>query len=384
MMRILKGDALSVLRTVPEASFDAAFCDPPYHLTTGKRGGSGQASENLKHPGGRSRATTGFMGKAWDGGDVAFRPETWVEVLRVLKPGAPLLAFGGTRTFHRLACAIEDGGFILADTLCWLHGQGFPKGHAQLKPAWEPITLAWKKGPRVLAIDAGRIPANGDKLGGGKRSSVSEGWDRPWKHDPEQVAASIDRGKAEQAKAEALGRWPANVLLDEEAGEQLDAQSGDRPGGAAQLKRRAGIGLHPNGSGTEAESRINFGDSGGASRFFYCAKASRSERGEGNTHPTVKPLKLCEYLARLILPPTKNPHLVVPFAGSMSEVMGGILAGWKNITAIEREVEYCRIGEKRIADLLSTLQLNDKSDKEISGSAKRGRLRSLSQKGARA
>src|SRR5881227_386835 len=111
--RILTGDVSAVLRKLPDASFDGCFCDPPYGLS--------------------------FMGKQWDRGVPS--ADVWAEVLRVLKPGAPLMAFGGTRTFHRLACAIEDAGFILTDTLCWLHGQGFPKGRAQLKPAWEPITL---------------------------------------------------------------------------------------------------------------------------------------------------------------------------------------------------------------------------------------------------
>src|SRR5579859_7715590 len=125
--RILQGDVIEQLKTLPDASVDAVVTDPPYHLTTGKKGGTGEASVNLESPHGRARVTTGFMGKEWDGGDVAFRPETWREVLRVLKPGGYLLAFGGTRTYHRMVCAVEDAGFEIRDQIGWVFGSGFPK-----------------------------------------------------------------------------------------------------------------------------------------------------------------------------------------------------------------------------------------------------------------
>ena len=139
-----QGDSREVLKTLAENSVDAIVCDPPYHLTTGKKGGSGEASVNLESPYGRARVTTGFMGMTWDGGDVANQPEVWVEALRVAKPGAWLLAFGGTRTFHRMACAIEDAGWELRDApvrghvhqpedcpwlMGWMYGGGFPKSH---------------------------------------------------------------------------------------------------------------------------------------------------------------------------------------------------------------------------------------------------------------
>src|SRR3954464_12764101 len=94
------------LAELADESVDAIVTDPPYHLTTGKKGGSGPASLNVNSPAGRSRVTTGFMGKAWDGGGIAFNVEMWAEVLRVLKPGGHVLSFGGTRTYHRMACAI--------------------------------------------------------------------------------------------------------------------------------------------------------------------------------------------------------------------------------------------------------------------------------------
>ena len=99
--RLIRGDCVQAMKRLKADSIDAVVCDPPYEL--------------------------GFMGKSWDQAGVAFDPKTWVEALRVLKPGGHLLAFGGTRTFHRLTCAIEDAGFEIRDCLMWLHGSGFPK-----------------------------------------------------------------------------------------------------------------------------------------------------------------------------------------------------------------------------------------------------------------
>ncbi|MHB1641192.1 MAG: DNA methyltransferase [Acidithiobacillus sp.] len=130
---VLEGYLLSILPTLPDHHFDAVLCDPPYHLTQNSRKGSKQPGDGGKTPYGRHRVGTdiansrGFMSQTWDGGDVAFRPETWIEVMRVMKPGAYLMAFGGSRTFHRLAVALEDAGFILVDTLMWIYGSGFPK-----------------------------------------------------------------------------------------------------------------------------------------------------------------------------------------------------------------------------------------------------------------
>ena len=100
---ILQGDCLEVLATLPENSIDTCITDPPYEL--------------------------GFMGKKWDSSGIAFQPETWQAVYRVLKPGALLLSFGGTRTYHRMVCAIEDAGFEIRDTIAWVYGSGFPKSY---------------------------------------------------------------------------------------------------------------------------------------------------------------------------------------------------------------------------------------------------------------
>lgn len=131
-MNLVHGDCLEVMATFEPESIDAIVTDPPYDLTSGKRGGTGAASVNLDSPYGRARIGTGngpggFMGKAWDATGIAFRPETWAEALRIAKPGAHLLAFGGTRTYHRLACAIEDAGWEVRDCLVWAYASGFPK-----------------------------------------------------------------------------------------------------------------------------------------------------------------------------------------------------------------------------------------------------------------
>lgn len=129
MNTLYNGDMLDILKTLPENSISTCITDPPYHLTSivKRFGGENAAPAKYGTDGVFSRASQGFMGQSWDGGDIAFQPETWAAVYRVLKPGAYLLAFGGTRTFHRMVCAVEDAGFIPVDTIVWAHGQGFPK-----------------------------------------------------------------------------------------------------------------------------------------------------------------------------------------------------------------------------------------------------------------
>jgi DNA modification methylase len=122
------GDCLDVLWLLDENTIDSCVTDPPYHLTNNN--GTRSPYPGQYTPIGKpTQPKGGFMGKQWDGGDIAFRPEVWAAVYRVLKPGAHLLAFGGTRTFHRMVCAIEDAGFEIRDTIAWLYGSGFPKSH---------------------------------------------------------------------------------------------------------------------------------------------------------------------------------------------------------------------------------------------------------------
>jgi DNA modification methylase len=125
------GDCLDVLARLDECLLDSCVTDPPYHLTSivQRFGAENAVPAQFGSDGRYARASAGFMGRKWDGGNIAFRPETWVAVYRVLKPGGYLLAMGGTRTYHRMACAIEDAGFEIRDTISWLYGSGFPKSH---------------------------------------------------------------------------------------------------------------------------------------------------------------------------------------------------------------------------------------------------------------
>ena len=474
---VLVGDVGSLPLAV--GSFDALISDPPYGLS--------------------------FMGRKWDHGVPPAK--TWKEVLRCLKPGAFLMAFGGTRTFHRLTCAIEDAGTEIRDCMMWLYGQGFVKNHnvskaldkaagaerevvgrtkgcgsnagtgclgwnraedevdrteydltlpatpeaqrwdgwgTALSPSWEPVVLARKPldgtvahncvthGCGALNVDGGRIGTDD----GYKTNCVTQGINTA----QTSYAPAVGRRTFEPSQN---GRWPANVLLshtpdcrcvghrkvkghkgyphgpggksmqysddtsrgadvrpnawpghaDADGTETvevwdcvpgcpvrlLDEQSGESRAGKDTGRRGtggmwSGISNHPCGP--------QYGDTGGASRFFYCAKASRSEREIGlerftprnvndgrktsidnpyqrgdtprrNTHPTVKPIDLCRYLATLLLPPPRpdgSPRrILVPFSGSGSEMIGCLLAGWDEVVGIERDAEYARIARARIA-----------------------------------
>jgi hypothetical protein len=238
--RIVHGEALEVLRTLPANCADAIVTDPPYEL--------------------------GFMGKKWDATGIAYSVELWREVLRVLKPGGHLLAFGGTRTYHRMTCAIEDAGFEIRDCVAWMYGTGFPKslngpwGGTALKPAHEPIVLARKPligtvAANVQAHGTGALNVDGCRIGLAPGDQKSEGgrFDRG---DYKGQQGGVAFGKAERCgtNTDNLGRWPANVCLDEEAAALLDAQSGtltsgnagapSRPrlaAGAATLARSSGM-----------------------------------------------------------------------------------------------------------------------------------------------
>lgn len=319
------GDCIEAMRGMPESSVDAIVTDPPYHLTTDKKGGTGPASVDLESPYGRSRVTTGFMGMTWDGGDIAFRPEVWREALRVLKPGGHLLAFGGSRTYHRLAAAIEDAGFEIRDQIMWIYGSGFPKSHnldgawsgwgTALKPAHEPICVARKP-------LAGTVAANMLAHGTG--------------------ALNIDGCRV----GDAGGRWPANVIHDGSA-EVLQAFP-DAKGQQGDLKEtgrpRPSIGRFGDMAPPRAHpARIETETS--AARFFYCAKASKSDRGVENIHPTVKPTDLMRYLCRLVTPP--GGLVLDPFMGSGSTGKAAILEGFRFV-GCELQPEYIEIARARI------------------------------------
>lgn len=371
---IHEGDCRSILPTLPEACVDAIVTDPPYHLTTGKKGGSGEASVNLESPYGRARIGTGFMGMKWDGGDVAFDPETWRHAMRVLKPGGYLLAFSGTRTYHRMVCAIEDAGFEIRDQIGWLYGSGFPKSHngewggTALKPAWEPIVMArkpligtvetnWREhGTGALNIDGCRV---GDEVRHAAFTSLA-----PCHGNALGAAGTQEARRGTQGEAKTyVGRWPANIIHDGsdevlEAFPQAPCQLADASTSASSGKTQNVYGAMKRGNSeasrdSENEGAVGFKmkpgarrlDAGSAARFFYCAKASKSDRGEGNVHPTVKPTELMRYLCRLVTP--AGGLVLDPFMGSGSTAKAARLEGLRFV-GCELSAEYIEIATRRI------------------------------------
>lgn len=183
-VRVEHGDSRDVIKALPDASIDAVVTDPPYALVSiqkrfGKPGSAAAKSEDAT--GVYKRASAGFMGQQWDTGEVAFDPAFWADVLRVMKPGAHLLAFSGTRTYHRMACAIEDAGFEIRDQIGWLYGSGFPKSHdvskgidkaagavggrgpSKADPRWQGRNPAALSGGRVALRDTlGPVCADSD------------------------------------------------------------------------------------------------------------------------------------------------------------------------------------------------------------------------------
>jgi site-specific DNA-methyltransferase (adenine-specific) len=371
------------LQELADSSIDACVCDPPYHLTNITRPDMGEKAtpynrRNTHIP------KTGFMGQTWDGGDVAFQPETWAEVLRVLKPGGHLVAFSGTRTYHRMAVAIEDAGFevrdrildlIASDThvrnflsglspeqrgaffkcieesrfggeLAWTFGSGFPKslnlGDGQgtaLKPAHEPICLARKPligsvASNVLAHGTGALNIDGCRIEGVK-PQVTQGINS----NPSSFNVTSERRTSGDPHE---GRWPANLCHD--GSDEVLAGFPDADGAVSNGKR-VGNGY---GEGFGAmEQAPSYADSGSAARFFYCAKTTTEERGEGNNHPTVKPQALMRWLVRLVTPP--GGTVLDPFMGSGST---GLAADAEQFDFIgcEMSSEYAAIAEKRIRD----------------------------------
>jgi len=461
--KIICGDCIEVMKGMPDNSIDTIITDAPYELN--------------------------FMSKGWDRTGVAFQVSTWQEVLRVAKPGATLLCFGGTRTFHRLACAIEDAGWIIKDCIMYMYGSGFPKAsdisqildkdecrkqleeklgrkptkeefkkawegfrkvigskcmhypdtenwsnksnaytdnsnatvkiapgtygenftrpitapatpeatlwngwksHG-LKPAYEPILLcvkpnegsyannALKWGVAGLNIDGGRISCNLDKedLSRGRKSDNNTTYFT-------KKNADIHLYPSPQ------GRFPANIILDEESARMLDEMSGNT---SITGKRKNPLKSYHQPEGGEWFGRHNhngaeYQDTGGASRFFYCAKASKSERNRGcenlywldgkfttkeiyekldkeneenkdnknfkrhniargNIHPTVKSLALMIYLVKLTLMPNKDQIYLDNFCGSGTTAMACKETGRKYI-AIDNDKEYVEIAQCRV------------------------------------
>jgi len=369
MWELFNGDCLHVMRNMAAESVDSIVTDPPYGLS--------------------------FMGKDWDRG-VPGSP-FWVEALRVAKPGAHLLAFGGTRMFHRLACAIEDAGWEIRDCVMWVHGMGFPKSHnigkaidrergaermvigdnpnnrknrksgivfqtnrdkskittpstvdaarwegwgTALKPAWEPVLVCRKPiaAGMTVAVNVVRYGTGAVNVEACRIGSTVETWPSSRSYGGKTSCNFTSSKITHRAQATGFvpsGRWPANLIHD----------------GSEEV-------IDPLGS---------------AARFFYCAKADATDRNEGcdslplrdagsrtgdidgslraeplqrrNNHPTVKPNDLMRWLCRLVTPP--GGTVLDPFMGSGSTGKAAIAEGFRFV-GIDLSTGFCDIAAARI------------------------------------
>lgn len=425
LVTLYHGDCLDVLRTLPDASVDSVVTDPPYGLEfMGKEWDAPwKASGDVVHdPATVGGFQDGNGGNAFsrsrirygDGDMVGFQQwcEQWAtECLRVLKPGGHLLAFGGTRTWHRLACAVEDAGFEVRDSIAWLYGSGFPKsldvskaidkgegiwrGRAgavvsgngsmsapnyertdkgspatpearawqgwgtALKPAFEPVVVARKPlagtvAANVLAHGTGALNIDGCRIEFASEADERESKDKNRHADfgtaPGGNEVYGDFSMVERTNYDPPGRWPANVVLDESQAAELDRQSGVT---SSNTRQPTGVDTRgiPDGNTPlirrhDTNSR-GHDDEGGASRFFYVAKAPTTERPRHGevAHPTVKPLDLMRWLVRLVTPP--GGVVLEPFAGSGTTAEACVIEGFRCI-AIEREADYLPLIVQRL------------------------------------
>lgn len=321
------GDSLTVLPTLAEASVDAVVTDPPYEL--------------------------GFMGKSWDATGIAYNVDLWRQVLRVLKPGGHLLAFSGSRTYHRMTCAIEDAGFEIRDQIMWVYGSGFPKSKnldgawkgwgTALKPAHEPIVLARKPligtvAENVLAHGTGALNVDGTRVGVETRYNGPSG-NKAGGNSLKMSTNGMPQGVQGHIVE---GRWPANLIHD--GSEEVLAKFPNTKGGVA-FRSKSGGNTFGGDKAKPPMENLGYNDTGSAARFFYCAKASKADRDEGNKHPTVKPTTLMRYLCKLVTPP--GGVVLDPFLGSGSTGKAAVLEGF-NFIGIEREAEYHAIATARV------------------------------------
>lgn len=354
---IIHGDCYEYMKTMKRNTIDSIITDPPYLI--------------------------GFMNKNWDKTNVSIDVNMWRECFEVLKPGGFLLSFSSTRNYHRIVCAIEDAGFEIKDCIQWLYGSGLPKGldiqkaidklgkdgeqwegwKTQLKPACELVCVAQKPisekniaenilkwGVGAFNIDACRIPHNEPQKITKRKARVDDA-----------VFSKNSCGfKSENttlASANEKGRFPTNVIIDEEVADGIDKQVGKitkSTGGRTDNFFRDNNEIYGKGKSDIKHKDPGYGDEGGVSRYFYCPKASKSERNincedlpKGNTHVSVKPLKLMEYLVKLVTP--QGGMVLDPFMGSGTTCIAAKNVGCQYI-GIEKEQEYFDIAERRIDD----------------------------------
>jgi site-specific DNA-methyltransferase (adenine-specific) len=380
-VNLFAGDCLDVLDSLPENSVDSCVVDPPYHLTSivKRFGAPGSVPAQHGKDGAFARQSRGFMSSVWDGGDIAFRPETWAKVLRVLKPGAYIVAFASTRGVWRMGVAIEDAGFINHPMLAWCFATGFPKatrikaegydgwryGGQALKPAIEPIYMGQKpfeKGlsgtENVLRWGTGALNIDGCRVEG----EFESGWSKSGSKASENVAMSGANYDRDPKPDDARGRWPANLIHD--GSEEVLEAFPETTSGELQPHHKRGETLNVYGASNGAPPSRDFGgDKGSAARFFYSSKADAEDR-LGSKHPTVKPLDLMQYLCRLITPP--NGTVLDCFAGTGTTGEAAWREGF-NAILIERETEYQ-------ADIARRMELAVKPAKRAAVAKTKGKL----------
>ena len=374
--KLVCGNNLKITATWPSNYFDSIITDPPYEL--------------------------GFMGKSWDSSGIAYSVPLWKQLLRVSKPGAFLLCFGGTRTYHRVVCAIEDAGWEIRDCMMWLYGSGFPKSHniskaidkaagakrkvigekkklqsygfegnncfgdgkdrggiqqittpatplaevwegygTALKPAWEPIIVAMKPLDGTFAhnaeahsvaglnIDGGRIPANQeDRFGGGSLNSPHQGFMANTQNTYKKGTGFRDDTSQ--------GRWPANLILNEEVAEGEPWKRYFYTAKASKKERNLGC---------EKLEEKQYSHDGRDKPIENAYQ--RNESRASNNHPTVKPLAIIKYLCTLLKMPNPNQVILDPFMGSGTTGMACKSLGI-NFIGIDLSLDYCHIARKRI------------------------------------
>jgi site-specific DNA-methyltransferase (adenine-specific) len=372
---------------------DATICDPPYHLSSiAKRFGKpGSAPAQHGRDGAAERLSRGFMGSPGDSGDIAFQPDTWRAVAAAMNPGARMCCFGGTRTWWKLAAAIDAAGFEIEDTIMWVYGQGLVLRQSRLKPCYEPILLCRTPGPVLnLGIDDCRIPWEGSPPEIG-----TPGWGGPQKKmtgAPNSDGPTVDR-----LPPSPLGRWPGNLILSEDGSGSVTSCFPDAPG---QLAARRTDGADKSGtvygalSHPDVEHPEPRGDSGSAARFFtrcdfsederrliyqpkapsgdrifHCTVCDARFRGNGprgahqhdrvlpngqpdwshiTGHPTVKPVSLLRHLVKLLCPP--GGLVLDPFAGTATTCEAAVLEG-RDAIGIELDPGNAALATERMRGL---------------------------------
>ena len=364
-MLLLNGDCIEQMQKLKDEGkqIDSVVTDPPYHLTSiveryGKEGSA--PAKDYGQSGAFARTSKGFMGKEWDGGDIAFRSDTWKHAYNLLKPGGYLLAFSASRNYHRMAVAIEDAGFEIRDQIMWIYGSGFPKslniGKAIDKRLGNEREVV---GTRVSAFgDAdGSETDDGRNLWGKestkeveltKGNSEYEGWGTALKpaHEPIVMA----RKPLEGTNIDNVLKYgTGGINIDGcriETDEKLNIGSNNRENGVVNFGMKDNKDSQKqNELGRYPANLMHDGLQEDWARYFYCPKTSSAERGSNNTHPTVKPQELMKYLCRLVTP--KGGVVLDPFMGSGSTGMAAKDEGFDFI-GIEKEQEYFEIAEARI------------------------------------